>query len=137
MNTIIFNTLFQTMPEVLSRPGFPNELAQNTNFSSTTTDTQLLTVVQANGFISDVHSKTENIGRNSLCLAYPAVPSQFWEVSLLQFGQINMTFMLPKILMKFIIFSQQKSESGKPNWLTKAEGRGVYVKALSSYKNKF
>lgn len=45
-NTIIFNTIFKTMPEVLSRlSGFPTELAQNTNFSSTTIDIQLLTVV--------------------------------------------------------------------------------------------
>lgn len=45
-NTIIFNTIFKTMPEVLSRPsGFLTELAQNTNYSSTTIDIQLLTVV--------------------------------------------------------------------------------------------
>lgn len=45
-NTRIFNTIFKTMPEVFSRPsGFPAELAQNTHFSFTIIDIQLLTVV--------------------------------------------------------------------------------------------
>lgn len=43
---MIFNTIFKIMPEVLSRPsGFPTELAQNTNFSSTAIDILLQTAV--------------------------------------------------------------------------------------------
>lgn len=92
------------MPEVLSIPGFPNGLAQNTNFSSTTTDTITDSGLGKAGFTSEhvfpyVNTVKLKIQAEILfVLLTQQCPVTFGKLVPYSYGQIHITFMLPKIL---------------------------------------